>query len=41
MARGSVNKVILIGSLGRDPESKQFENGGSVTKSYELKRKYG
>ncbi len=32
MARGSVNKVILIGSLGRDPETKQFENGGSVTK---------
>lgn len=26
-----VNKVILIGNLGVDPESRQFENGGSVT----------
>lgn len=26
-----VNKVILIGNLGADPESKQFSNGGSVT----------
>lgn len=25
-----VNKVILIGTLGRDPESKTFPNGGSV-----------
>lgn len=25
-----VNKVILIGTLGRDPESKTFSNGGSV-----------
>lgn len=30
MARG-VNKVILIGNLGKDPESKTFANGGSVT----------
>ena len=26
-----VNKVILVGTLGRDPETKTFENGGSVT----------
>lgn len=27
---GSVNKVILVGALGRDPESKSFQNGGKV-----------
>ncbi|MFN8698579.1 MAG: single-stranded DNA-binding protein [Flavobacteriales bacterium] len=27
---GSVNKVILIGNLGRDPESKTFDNGGMI-----------
>ena len=27
---GSVNKVILVGNLGADPESKSFNNGGSV-----------
>lgn len=26
-----VNKVILIGTLGADPEVKQFSNGGSIT----------
>ncbi len=26
----SVNKVILIGNLGRDPESRSFANGGKV-----------
>jgi single-strand DNA-binding protein len=26
----SVNKVILLGHLGRDPETKNFDNGGSV-----------
>ncbi|PKF35534.1 single-stranded DNA-binding protein [Acinetobacter proteolyticus] len=26
-----VNKVILLGTLGRDPETKTFPNGGSVT----------
>ena len=26
-----VNKVIIIGHLGNDPETKQFSNGGSVT----------
>ncbi len=27
---GSVNKVILIGNLGRDPEVRSFPNGGKV-----------
>lgn len=27
---GSVNKVILIGNLGRDPEVRNFQNGGQV-----------
>jgi len=27
---GSVNKVILIGNLGRDPEVRAFQNGGRV-----------
>ncbi|WP_294256801.1 single-stranded DNA-binding protein [uncultured Sphingomonas sp.] len=27
---GSVNKVILVGNLGRDPESRAFQNGGKV-----------
>jgi single-strand DNA-binding protein len=26
-----VNKVILVGTLGKDPETKQFPNGGSIT----------
>ena len=26
-----VNKVIIIGTLGADPEVKQFSNGGSIT----------
>ena len=26
-----VNKVILVGSVGADPETKSFPNGGSVT----------
>ena len=25
---GTVNKVILIGNLGKDPEVRHFENGG-------------
>lgn len=25
---GSVNKVILVGNLGRDPEARSFQNGG-------------
>lgn len=32
MANGSVNKVILIGNLGADPEIKHFENGGSLAR---------
>lgn len=27
---GSVNKVILIGNLGQDPETRSFQNGGKV-----------
>jgi single-strand DNA-binding protein len=27
---GSVNKCILIGNLGRDPEVKSFPNGGKI-----------
>ncbi len=27
---GSVNKVILVGNLGRDPEARTFQNGGKV-----------
>src|SRR6476646_4045723 len=27
---GSVNKVILVGNLGKDPESRTFQNGGEV-----------
>jgi single-strand DNA-binding protein len=26
----SVNKVILVGNLGRDPEAKSFQNGGEL-----------
>lgn len=26
-----INKVIIIGNLGADPEVRQFQNGGSVT----------
>ncbi len=27
---GSVNKVIIMGNLGRDPEVRTFQNGGKV-----------
>ena len=27
---GSVNKVILVGNLGKDPETRTFANGGKV-----------
>ena len=29
---GSINKVILVGNLGKDPELLNFENGGSILK---------
>ena len=29
---GSVNKVILVGNLGKDPETKSFQNGGKIVK---------
>ena len=29
---GRVNKMILIGNLGRDPEARSFANGGKVVK---------
>jgi len=31
MATKGINKVILIGNLGKDPEVKTFPNGGSIT----------
>lgn len=27
----NVNKAIVMGVLGRDPETKNFPNGGSIT----------
>ncbi len=30
MSQKGINRVILIGNLGREPETKQFSNGGSV-----------
>lgn len=27
---GSVNRVIIIGNLGRDPEVRSFQNGGKI-----------
>lgn len=30
-AMRGINKVIIIGNLGADPEARQFQNGGSVT----------
>ena len=31
MARGSINKVMLIGNLGGDPEVRYMTNGDPVT----------
>jgi len=43
---GSINKVILVGNLGKDPEVKNFDNGGvacqfpmATTESYWDKEK--
>ena len=30
MSQKGINKVILIGNLGRDPETKNFSSGGSI-----------
>ncbi len=30
MMAGSVNKVILVGNLGQDPEIRSFQNGGKI-----------
>ena len=27
---GSINKVILVGNLGQDPEIRTFQNGGKI-----------
>jgi single-strand DNA-binding protein len=27
---GTINKVILLGNLGKDPEARSFENGGTA-----------
>jgi len=31
MSSRGINKVILIGNLGKDPETRQIPNGGAVT----------
>ncbi len=31
MARRGINKVILVGNLGKDPETRYFPSGGAVT----------
>ena len=31
MASRGINKVILVGNLGKDPETRYFPNGGAVT----------
>ena len=33
---GSVNKVILVGNLGRDPELRRFPSGDPVVVSFSL-----
>ncbi|SUH45669.1 single-strand binding protein [Salmonella enterica subsp. enterica serovar Pullorum] len=34
MAARGVNKVILVGHIGQDPEVRYMPNGGAVAKSY-------
>ena len=34
MASRGVNKVILVGNLGQDPEVRYMPNGGAVAKHY-------
>ena len=36
---GSVNKVIIVGNLGADPEVKSFQNGGRIATSETWKDK--
>ena len=31
---GSVNKVILVGNLGRDPETRQTQDGKPIANMY-------
>lgn len=31
MAKGGINKVIIVGNLGNDPETRYLPNGGAVT----------
>ncbi|MCG8536667.1 MAG: single-stranded DNA-binding protein, partial [Pseudomonadales bacterium] len=31
MAQRGVNKVILVGNLGQEPETRYMPNGGAVT----------
>ncbi len=31
---GSVNKVILVGKIGREPEGRTFQNGGKESNYY-------
>ena len=33
MAQRGVNKVILVGNLGNEPEFRAFDNGGAVAKA--------
>ena len=37
----SVNKVILIGNLGNDPEFKSFQNGEGIRKKANGRSIYG
>jgi single-strand DNA-binding protein len=41
MSQKGINKVILIGNLGRAPETKHFSNGGSVCNCVVAHLKHG